>query len=72
MKHYIKSALMILGALAAIAFGLWAGHTSTHPGKPLQIIFLYAISAFILAVTIVFSVDEIKDGKKERKRGKRK
>ena len=72
MKHYIKSVLMILGALATIAFFLWAGHTSTHPGKLLQIIFLYAISAFILAVTIVFGVDKIKDGKKERKRGKRK
>lgn len=70
MKHYIKSALMLLGALAAIAFFLWAGHTSTHPGKPLQIIFLYAISAFILIATIIFSVDEIKDGNDERRKKK--
>lgn len=72
MKHYIKSALMLLGALAAIALFLWAGHTSTHPGKPLQLILLYAISAFVLAATIMFAVDEAKEGKKERKRGKRK
>lgn len=70
MKHYIKSALMLLGALAAIAFFLWAGHTSTHPGKPLQLILLYAISAFILAATIIFAVDEVKDGKNKRRKKK--
>lgn len=70
MKHYIKSALMLLGAAATATLFVWGAITSDHPAQPAQAVILFGLSAFILAATIVFAADEVKDGNDERRKKK--
>ena len=54
--HTLKSTGLISGALLAAALFCGAALTSEHPAKWLQTVFLFGVSAFILAAAIVLSV----------------
>ena len=59
--RFLKSAALIVGALAAVVFFCGACAVSEHPLRPLQIVISMGISAFILVCTIYFSISSYKN-----------